>query len=185
MKKNYFPLTIKCITVLSGLSALVCFHLNGFRPDGWVGTCAITSLTVFYHFLMRLAVGVLVPKKVNTGHPWFRPHPWEEALYRRIGIKKWKKHLPTYDPRCFSLADNSLEQVINNMCQAELVHSWIVVCSFLPLLFSLIFGEFMIFLLTSVAAACLDLTFVALQRSNRPRLVRLLEKQKRREQGRV
>lgn len=55
----------------------------------------------------------------------------------------------------------------------------IVVLSFTSLLFAVPFGAFWVFLITAVLAALLDSTFVLLQRYNRPRMVRLMEKQKR------
>ena len=96
-------------------------------------------------------------------------------------VKHWKDHLPTYDPRLFSLQDNSLECIVKNTCQAEVVHEVIMVCSFLPLLASLLWGDFWVFMATSVTAALIDSVFVMLQRYNRPRLMRLQEKQCRKD----
>lgn len=76
------------------------------------------------------------------------------------------------------MKSNTPQQVIANMCQAEIVHETIVLFSFVPLLFSLVFDSFPAFLITSLLAACFDLIFVSLQRYNRPRLLRLIEKGK-------
>ena len=62
------------------------------------------------------------------------------------------------------------------MCGAELVHEVIILFSFLPLLFTIPFGAFPVFLITSLLAAMYDSIFVVAQRSNRPRLVRILQK---------
>ncbi len=176
-KRTWFPPVMKTLTAIFALLSVLCFWLNDFQVAGILGGCAVTSLTFFYHFAMRLAVGALVPDHFDPQARWFRTKAWEQRLYRRIHIKKWKKHIPTYNPRSFSLEENTLAQVIAHMCQAEVVHEIIVACSFFPILLSLVWGEFWIFFLTSVAAALVDLVFVALQRSNRPRLERLLEKQ--------
>ena len=84
--------------------------------------------------------------------------------------------MPTYDPRLFSLTENTPQQLTANMCQAEVVHEVIVLGSFLPLLFTLFWGSFPVFLITSVLAAGVDTLFVMLQRYNRPRVLRLLQK---------
>ena len=60
---------------------------------------------------------------------------------------------------------------------ADTVHEIIVVLSFLPLTAAIFFGEFGVFLITSTLAALYDLSFVVMQRFNRPRLVRIFEKQ--------
>lgn len=59
------------------------------------------------------------------------------------------------------------------MCQAELVHETIVVLSFVPIIPSvLVFGDLPVFIITSLAAAIIDVTFVIIQRYNRPRIIR-------------
>lgn len=144
---------------------------------GWLLSLAITFGTISYHFSMRLLVGALIPNSFDPNHCWFRPRKAETALYKKLRVKFWKDHLPTYDPRLFSLQNNTLEGIVRNTCQAEIVHEIIIVCSFLPLLASLLWGEFWVFATTSVIAALLDSVFVIIQRYNRPRLMRLLEKQ--------
>ena len=70
------------------------------------------------------------------------------------------------------------------MCQAEIVHEVIVVLSFLPLLAAIPFGAFPVFLITSLLAAMYDLTFVIMQRYNRPRILKYLQlSQKRAERS--
>ena len=142
---------------------------------------AITFGTTAYHFVMRLAVGYLLVRftgyDFDYRHPWFQPRSWEPAFYKKLNIRHWKKNLPTYAPEQFSLKDNSLHRVIQNMCGAELVHETIIVLSFLPLLTVPVFGAFPVFFITSVLAALYDGIFVMAQRYNRPRLVRLYEKQ--------
>ena len=84
--------------------------------------------------------------------------------------------MPTYDPRLFSLKENTLDEIVNNMCQAEVVHEIIILLSFIPLLFSMVWDAFFVFLITSLLAALLDLSFVMMQRYNRPRILRLAQK---------
>ena len=62
---------------------------------------------------------------------------------------------------------------------AELVHETIAVLSFLPIAAGVRFGAYPVFIITSVLAAACDMAFVIMQRYNRPRLIKLMELQKR------
>jgi hypothetical protein len=57
------------------------------------------------------------------------------------------------------------------------VHETIAVLSFLRLVATRWFGSFAVYLVTSVLTALLDLMFVAMQRYNRPLVVRLAERE--------
>ncbi len=179
MKELKFSTIIKAFSLISGFATLVLFWCNGFSAADTLGSCAVTALTFFCHFALRLLIGTIVPNRFDHRAKWFRVGPREQKIYQKLKIKHWKRHIPTYDPRAFSLKCNTAEQIVSNMCRAEVVHEIIAVCSFLPLLLCLFFGEFWVFFGTSLAAALVDFVFVALQRSNRPRMVRLLEKQRR------
>ena len=180
MKQNHFPLVMKLVA--SGTFFITILLILGyyFFPFDWLLACTISFGTTAYHFVMRLAVGYLIPKLTNYDfdyhHRWFQPRNWEPALYKKLDIKNWKGQLPTYAPEQFSMKENSLHRVIQNMCGAEIVHEIIMVLSFLPLLTVPVFGSFPVFLITSILAAMYDGIFVMAQRFNRPRLVRIYEK---------
>ena len=87
--------------------------------------------------------------------------------------------MPAYEGDLFDPRKHSWDEIAQAMCQAELVHETIALLSFLPLLAVRWFGSFGVFLITSVLSALLDLMFVTMQRYNRPRVVRLAEKQNR------
>ncbi len=173
---NLFPLVMKATALCSGILSAILFALHSRFPVAWLYACAITALTVCYHFTMRLCVGAWIPKRIRHDAAWFRVSPRETALYSRLKVRKWKKHVPSYHPDSFSLSRNTPEQVISNMCRSEVVHEVIMLLSFVPLLFSLVFGEFFVFFLTSVLAAAVDGIFVSLQRYNRPRMQQLLSR---------
>ena len=173
--KNNFPCVMKTTAAITGAITVVLALLDHILSDDWLLTAAISTGTTCYHFAMRLLVGYLMPPVKGTSR-WFRPWAWEAPVYRFLGVKSWKKHLPTYAPRQFSLAENTPEQVLRNMCGAEIVHEGIMVCSFLPLLTVPQFGAFWVFFITSTLAALFDSLFVMTQRYNRPRLERILKK---------
>lgn len=143
-------------------------------------TLAITFGTIFYHFGMRLLVGAFYDRRMKNRADYtkkrYQLHPWEQKLYRLLRVKQWKHWLPTYEPDVFSREYHTWDEIAQAMCQSELVHKTNMVLSFVPLLFSLWFGSFFVFLATSVCGALLDLLFVIVQRYNRPRIVKIAQK---------
>ena len=179
MKKHNrspFAIMMQATAVVTALLTGLFLFLYLRRQSGWLLSTAITFGTTCYHFAMRLLVGALVPNTLSCNHRWFQQRPWEPALYRKLKVKHWKKHLPTYNPDSFSLDHHTPQQILANMCQAEVVHEIIALCSFLPLLAVPVLGALPVFLITSCLSAALDLIFVIAQRYNRPRILRLTQK---------
>ena len=180
MKSN-FPFILKTAALVTVILTAVLTAAYVLFPLDWLLACAITFGTTAYHFVMRLAVGYAVPRLTDYDfdyrHRWFRPRAWEAGFYKKLNIRRWKGKLPTYAPEQFSLTGNSLHRVIQNMCGAEIVHETIMILSFLPLLAVPVFGAFPVFFFTSLLSALYDSIFVMAQRYNRPRLVRIYEKQ--------
>ena len=79
--------------------------------------------------------------------------------------------MPAYSPETFDLQKRSAEQIITSTCQAEFIHELNAILSFLPLFASILYGEFYVFLFTSLFASIYELLFVIIQRYNRPRLI--------------
>ena len=173
-----FPKVMKTTTAAMVLATVVLAIAYRFFPKDWVLSAAITTGTTFYHFAMRLMVGAIVPRCVHnpTKCRWFHQKSFEPRLYMALRVKQWKDHMPTYDPESFSLKHNSLEQIVYNSCVSETVHEVIVLFSFVPLLFTFLWGAFPVFLITSVLSAAFDSCFIIMQRYNRPRLLRIISK---------
>ena len=91
-------------------------------------------------------------------------------------MKKWKGKALTYNPELFDLKENSLEQIVSTMTKSELDH-WInEVISISTMFFGLIWGETWIFVITALAAMIFDGQFIVIQRYNRPRVLKILER---------
>lgn len=179
--KSSFQATMWIVTILMFLCMVISFGIYSMTEISIFNVLGITALTTFYHFGIRLFLGEwllkkLVPTKIDYNKKWFQSKPFEPWLYKKMKVKSWKLNMPTYDPQAFSLEKHSLEEIVMAMCNSEIVHTCNVVVSFVPLLFSLKFGTFVVFLLTSVGAACFDLVFVMMQRYNRPRLMKMMKK---------
>ena len=86
--------------------------------------------------------------------------------------------MPTYDSSFFDSKAHSWEEIAQAMCQAEIVHEVIVVLSFLPILAYIPFGALGVFIITSLLSACFDMMFVIMQRYNRPRIIKLINKRR-------
>lgn len=160
--------------------------LNRIHPADALLSLAITFGTISYHFLIRLLIGLCfnltMRNRADYHATWFQPRAWERPLYDKLRVKRWKKRMPTYQPELFDPRLHTWDEIAQTMCQAELVHETIVLASFLPLLASVWFGEFGVFLVTSALAALLDLVFVIMQRFNRPAVVRIAEREKGRKE---
>ena len=147
----------------------------------WIESLAITIFTKSYKIVIRLLspliLSLLFHHKYNYQIWWFQPKTWETKLYKGLKVKQWKRQVMVFDPSQFSLKIHSIQEVINNMCHAELVHELIMLFSILSILFTIPFGALPVFLITAICATLFDSLFVMIQRYNRPRLVRIYERQ--------
>ncbi|NBI89159.1 hypothetical protein D3Z45_00810 [Lachnospiraceae bacterium] len=141
-------------------------------------TLAVTFGTITYHLGMRLLVGLLynigMKNRANYTKKWYRIHSWEHILYQFLKVKKWKAKMPTYNSDIFSNKKYTWDEIAQAMCQSELVHETNIVLSFVPLVASVRFGAFSVFLITSICSAIFDLMFVIIQRYNRTRIIRMV-----------
>ena len=171
---------ILTIAILSVVCSAACFYLYEISENKAVFAAAITFCTTAYHFLMRLGVGFLFDRTMHNRadyrRNWYQPRSWEKELYKKLNVKRWKDRMPTYDTSIFDYKKHSWDEIAQASCQAELVHETIIVLSFVPILFSIWFGAILVFVITSVLAAFFDLIFVILQRYNRERIIRMLDR---------
>ena len=172
------------VIALSFIVACACFGIYycAFLKSSvilWVG---ITTFTIAYHLWLRILFGNITTyfkKRINYNAWWFKEKQGERVFYDIIRVKEWKAKALTYDPAAFCLKTNTLEQIALNMTKAELDH-WINVgISLSTLIFPLIWGQAWIFALTAFFAILFDGQFIVIQRYNRPRVIKLLEKLQR------
>jgi len=172
--------TMKITALLSAVLTIACTVIFLKTDIGVLLSLAITFGTIAYHFIMRLIVGAAVNgimhNRADYTKKWYRLHEFEKKLYRKLGVKTWKDKLPAYNPSLFSVKEHSFEEIAQATCQAEIVHEIIAVLSFLPIFTVRWFGAIVVFVVTSILAACFDLLFVMIQRYNRPRLIRIAQR---------
>lgn len=134
MKKTMWLCTFICAaaTLASGIGySFTCFEL--------LEILMISSVTALYHSAMRLVVGTVVDKMFQNKFDhtlwWFRKRSFEDKLYKRLKVSRWKKKMPTYEEGLFDIKDHSADELLGAMCQAEVVHELIIPMSFIPLFF--------------------------------------------------
>lgn len=175
---------LKLIAVLSA-AATICFSvLYNAVPSEILLSLAITFGTFTYHFAMRLLVGLLfnsvMQNKADYTKKCYQVSRLEMTIYEKLRVKSWKRRMPTYNPELFDPHMHTWNEITQATCQAELVHKTIAVLSFLPIIAGVWFGAYPVFIITSVLAAACDMTFVIMQRYNRQRLMKLLERENKR-----
>ncbi len=174
-----------CVIALAVIIMAVCFTLyyGGYYKSTAVLWIGVTAFTIMYHFWGRIIMGNVTKLfKIDHNHWWFKERGFEKGLYKFLKVKNWKDKVLTYNPELFSLKDYSMEDIARTMTKAETDH-WInELISLSTLIFGLIWGEMWIFALTAALAMLFDGQFIVIQRFNRPRVLKVIEMQKRKEQ---
>ena len=176
-----FMYSVIAVTLITSIVCFVLYYKNIYNNKIilWTG---ITTFTIMYHFWVRIIMGnvsKLFKKHINYNQWWFKERSFEKGLYKMLRVKEWKGKALTYNPETFSLKENSLEQIANTMTKSEVDH-WInEVISITTIFFSIIWGQFFIFFITALAAMIFDSQFIIIQRYNRPRIIKVLERSKK------
>ena len=147
------------------------------------------SLGIVSHY-----VGQALPRR------WFHPDrfpyrsfSWEQdgQIYRRLGVHHWKdlvpdmsKDMPDMLPKRDNLRGSAAEamSLVLETCVAEAVHAALMVLSVGNYFLC---PNWMGWLLTAFVALLLDLPYWIIQRYNRPKLLRVAERLKLKEEQRL
>lgn len=145
----------------------------------WIG---MVTFTIMYHFWVRIIMGnvlKLFKKHITYKQYFFKEKKFEKKFYDLIKVKSWKDKVLTYAPQEFDLKENSLETVANNMAKAELDH-WInSLISISTISFGFISNLFWPFIVSAIFAMAFETQFIVLQRYNRPRVVKVIEREEK------
>ena len=178
-----FMYSVIAIAIIISLVCFIIYYGNFYKNEVilWIG---IISFTIMYHFWVRIIMGnvsKLFKKHIHYDHWWFKEKKFEKKLYEILKVKKWKGKALTYNPELFSFKDYSLEEIAYTMTKAEVDH-WInEAISLSTLLFAIPWGNFWAFAITAIAAMIFDSQFIIIQRYNRPRLIKLIEKESKKQ----
>ena len=170
--------------------SIVCFSLyyGGYNSSEIILWIGIVAFTIMYHFWVRIIMGnvsKLFRKHINYKHWWFKERKFEKSLYKVLKVKEWKGKALTYNPEQFSLKENSLEKIANTMAKSEVDH-WInEAISLSTLLFAIPWGTFWAFAISALVAMIFDSQFIIIQRYNRPRIIKILERESKKVAAKV
>ena len=168
------------ITVFLTVGFVVCLPIFIFTGNDILEIVTITVGIALYHFAMRLFIGsvvnLIMKNKADHNSIWFREKQFENKLYKLMRVRKWKKYLPTYSPVTFDTTQKTVKEIVGATCQAEIVHEIIMVLSLMPIALIPLLGGADAIIITSFLSMLIDLTFVILQRYNRPKLIRVMER---------
>lgn len=177
-KPAIFMYSVIAITLMLSIICFTLYYCDIYKY-GVVLWTGITAFTIMYHFWVRIIMGnvtKLFKKYINYKQWLFKERKFEKSIYKKIKVKEWKKNALTYNPETFSLKKNSLEEIANTMAKSEIDH-WInEIISISTISFSLIWGQFWLFFITAIFAMLFDSQFIIMQRYNRPRVIKLMEK---------
>ena len=182
-KKSKPAIFMYFVIFITAITAVICFDIYYTKIYNskvilWTG---ITAFTIMYHLWVRIIMGnvcKLFKEHIKYTNWWFKERKFEKKLYNLLRVKKWKNKALTYNPELFSLKDYSLEDIANTMAKVEIDH-WInEIISLTTILFAVPWGNLWIFVLTSIVAMIFDAQFIVIQRYNRPRIVKIIEKKR-------
>ena len=168
------------ITVFLLVGFVIFFPIYLLTKNAIIEALTITLGVSLYHFVMRLAVGTVVnalmKNQANHENAWFREKSFEAKLYKRLRVRTWRKHLPTYSPSTFDPSQKTVREIVGATCQAEVVHEVIMLLSLLPIALIPLLGGAAALIVTSILSMLFDSLFVTLQRYQRPKLVRVMDR---------
>lgn len=180
-KKSGPAIFMYCVIAITLITSIICFYLyygNIYKTEItlWIG---IIAFTIMYHFWVRIIMGnvsKLFKKHINYKQWWFKEKSFEKGLYKLLRVKEWKGKALTYNPESFSLKEHSLEEIANTMVKSEVDH-WInEAISLSTLLFIIPWGRTWAFVISAIVAMIFDSQFIIIQRYNRPRILKVLER---------
>ena len=139
----------------------------------------ITGMAAFF-------IGRFLPKQwVDAHKPLYRSHPYEQdgRIYERLHIRRWQNKVPDMSrllpgrmpPKALPEhpTPELLHQMIQETCVAELIHAVLCLTGFGTLL---LWPSWSVLALWLVYVLLGNLPFILIQRYNRPRLQRLLQR---------
>ena len=184
-KKSGPAIFMYCVIAIAIIISVVCFTLyyRNIYKNGMILWIGISAFTIMYHLWLRIIMGnvsKLFKKHINYNQKWFKERKFEKKLYKLLKVKKWKGKALTYNPEQFDLKENSLEELINTMTKSEVDH-WInEIISVTTMFFGFIWKElWLAFIISAIAAMIFDGQFIVIQRYNRPRVLKILKKEKK------
>ena len=150
--------------------------MHGF----WRAALYAAALGVLAH-----PVGQALPRRWFSGDRWpWAPAPFEKEgrFWRKLGVHRWKDKVPDMSRLLGDMVKKQLAPdgktdyalLVQETCVAECVHCWLVVLSVGMLFLWKSVWSWALWLVYNLLG---NVSFILIQRYNRPRLLRLAEKE--------
>ena len=184
MKDKLLRNSVHMLNAFCIIVSIIFYHLFTIAYNGIFYLLCIIFAIAAYHLFVHLAIGHIVnfilKNDVDYNKKWFLEKPFEDKLYKKLKVRNWKDKIPTFYPDTFSLQNNAPDKILKVMCQSEVVHAIIVILSFVPILYAFYINlpYKWLFIVSSLMSATFDTCLVIMQRYNRPRIRRMLERKK-------
>ena len=181
VKKIWFLILLLLISAVAVLGKFKNWVLYPFFCEYFKFAIYVIIAGNIAHYL-----GETIPRSLNYKNSPFAPFEWEEngRFYQKtLHISKWKDKMIDMGKASASTAakqigdtvsEDSIEFMIQETCKAEITHFAIIVFS--PIMFIFMTAPYSFF--GVILYDLSNLFDIIIQRYNRPRLVRLLEKLK-------
>lgn len=157
--------------------------LYRYTANRLIEILSIALLMCFYYFAVRTVIAPIVSTifykcsdKLNYNNSFFREKKIEKPLYKILNVKRWKNKMITYNPDAYNIKNHTLDKIVLETCLSEIIHVVLIFLNFVPLLFAIHYGYFVVFLIASILMVCFEIMFIIIQRYNRPRLLKLMQK---------
>jgi len=173
--KHLFILGLPLLIVVTLIFACISDGEDSIFCSFAVLTGCLAAHLILWILSAIVVVGIM-KNRANDECAWFRELPWEKDFYRIIKFRKWKHHLPTYNPRFYDFKVLKHENLLGIISQTEIVHEMAAVLSLLSMAGTRWLGHSYIIVTISIIDLLINLIYVCLQRFNRIRLRRLIHK---------
>ena len=140
----------------------------------------LVSLQLLWNFWIRVLSGILFTSfTYNPEARWFRINDRDRKWHNFIRVKKWIQHAPTFNPKQYDSTKLSLDEIIQNTCRNEVSHTMYFILTYVPILFSIYFGNYLMTIIVAILVSIHDIFLISLQRFSRDRLNKLNKRMKR------
>ena len=173
--KHLFILGLPLLIIVT---IILAYFSNG--KDSIFCTFAVLTGCLAAHLIIWILSAIVVvgimKNRADDEYTWFRELSWEKDFYRIIKFRKWKRLLPTYDPRYYDFKALKYEDLLGIISQTEIVHEIAAVLSLLSIAGTRWLDHSYIIVTMAIIDLLINLIYVCLQRYNRTRLRRLIRK---------
>lgn len=142
----------------------------------------LVSLQLLWNFEMRIIIGPFVMMcHFNPDSKYFTTTKFDKKWHSFLKIKKWVTHAPTFNPKQYDMNNLTIDQIIQNTCKNEISHDLYFLITFVPILFSIYFGNYLMTIIIALIVCQNDVLLISVQRFTRDRLKKINKRNKRKE----